>query len=65
MYKDNGYKIAIFGVSFKKSVGESFSVGNCESERWYLLLANAILMYCESLEQVMYRNIQAIIKYPC
>lgn len=30
-----------------------------------VFLANAILMYCESLEQVMYKNIQAIIKYPC
>lgn len=29
----------------------------------FLFLANAILIYCESLEKVMYRDIKAIIKH--
>lgn len=42
-----------------KRVGESFSMWAVMRVKYgtSLFLANAIFMYCESLEQVMYRNI--------
>lgn len=67
MNKNNGCKITIFVLSFKKSVGESFSIWVIMRVKYgtSLFLANTILTYCESLEQVMFRDILAIIKYPC
>lgn len=47
-----------------KRVGESFSICAVMRVKYgtFLFLANAILIYCESHEEVMYRNIKAIIK---
>lgn len=46
-------------------MGESFSICAVMRVKYgtFLFLANAILIYCESHEEVMYRNIKAIIKY--
>lgn len=50
-----------------KRVSESFSMFAIMRVRYgtFLFPADAILMYCESLEQGMYRNIKSIIKYTC
>lgn len=50
-----------------KRVGESFSMFAIMRVKYgtFLFLATAILMYCESLDQGMYRNIESIIKYTC
>lgn len=64
MNKHNGCKITILVVSFKKS-GWVFFISAIMKVKYgtFLFLANAILIYCESLEKVMYRDIKAIIKH--
>lgn len=66
MNKNNGCKITILVVSFKKEWVSPFPM--CIMRMKYgtfLFLAHAILMDSEPLEQVMHRNIKSIIKYTC